>query len=178
MRATLDETSLEKGPTTPSKSPAKPTARKTSGSSRPGTPRRTATPRKAPPVPKVPTSYLPSRLGERASAPKDDNMEKLTSGLQRVKLTMPKPLQNMHDPAIGNGPSRPPPSLASPAFPSAHIGQPQGPMQALPVFTSTSPIPFATPDMQTPNQGPSRPPPTAPETPENQSSQDPRSFYP
>ena len=178
MTSTIDDNSADKAPATPSKSPAKPTARKTSGGSRPGTPRRTASPRKAPPVPKVPTSYLPSKLSEGTSAAKDDSMEKLTSGLQRVKLTMPKPLKNMHDPARGNGPSRPPPSLASPAFPPTQIGQPQGPMQDLPVFTSSSPIPFATPEMQTPNQGPSRLPPTAPETPENQSSQDPRSFYP
>lgn len=178
MTSTIDENSADKAPATPSKSPTKPTARKTSGGSRAGTPRRTASPRKAPPVPRVPTSYMPSKLSEGASAAQDDSMEKLTSGLQRVKLTMPNPLKNMHDPARGNGPSRPPPSLASPAYPPTQMGQPQGPMQDLPVFTSSSPIPFATPEMQTPNQGPSRPPPTAPETPENQSSQDPRSFYP
>jgi histone deacetylase HOS3 len=178
LASTIDQTTTEKGPATPSKSPAKPTARKTSGGSRPGTPKRTASPRKAPPVPKVPTAFLPSKLGEEVTPPKDDNMDKLTSGLQRVKLTMPKPLKNMPDPSRSNGSARPPPSLASPAFPPTQQGQPRGSLQDLPVFTSSSPIPFATPETHTPNQGGSRPPTTAPETPENPGSQDPRPFYP
>lgn len=178
LTSTIENKSSDKGPATPSKPPAKPTARRTSGGSRQGTPRRTASPRKAPPVPKVPTSFIPSKLGEGVSAPKDDSMEKLTSGLQRVKLTMPKPLQNRSDPSRGNGPSRPPQSLASPAFPPTQPAQPQGPMRGLPVFTSSSPIPFATPETQTPNQGAPRPLPAAPETPENQTTHDPRSSYP
>ncbi|KAJ5201693.1 uncharacterized protein N7498_006356 [Penicillium cinerascens] len=180
LASTIDDKTTENGPATPSKSPVKPTSRKTSGGSRPGTPRRTASPRKAPPVPKVPTAFMPSKLSGEVTAPKDDNMDKLTSGLQRVKLSMPKLLNNMPDPSRGNGPARPPPSFASPAFPPTQPqGHPRGPMQALPVFTSSSPIPFATPETQTPNQGQPRPPPTsAPETPQNPGSQDSRPFYP
>lgn len=63
-------------------------ARKTSGSSRAGTPRRSASPRKQPPVPKVPTVYLPSKLSDEASA---NDVENLSAGLRRIKLVVPTP---------------------------------------------------------------------------------------
>ncbi|OQD73594.1 hypothetical protein PENDEC_c014G06889 [Penicillium decumbens] len=175
----LEPNITEEGPAAPSKSPAKPTSRKTSGGSRPSTPRRTASPRKAPPVPKVPTAFLPSKLSDEMTTSKDDNMDSLTSGLERVKLSMPNPLKNMPDPPRRNKPAHSPPNLASPAFPPTQAQKPQGPLQDLPVFTSTGPIPFATPENQTPNQGENRPPQTsAPETPENPGSQDSRPYYP
>ncbi|KAJ5175390.1 uncharacterized protein N7482_001267 [Penicillium canariense] len=64
-------------------------ARKPSGS-RTGTPRRGASPRKAPPVPKVPTAYLPSKLSDEVMVPPND-VENLSAGLRRIKLVMPSP---------------------------------------------------------------------------------------
>jgi histone deacetylase HOS3 len=64
-------------------------ARKTSGGSRAGhTPRRSASPRKQPPVPKVPTVYLPSKRSDEAPA---NDVENLSAGFRRIKLVLPSP---------------------------------------------------------------------------------------
>lgn len=60
-----------------------------SNSSRPATPKRSASPRKAPPVPKVPNAFLPSKLSDQV--PPSDDVENLTSGLRKIKLVMPSP---------------------------------------------------------------------------------------
>ncbi|KAJ5580056.1 uncharacterized protein N7459_006041 [Penicillium hispanicum] len=64
-------------------------SRKTSGS-RPGTPKRSASPRKQPPVPKVPTAFLPSKLADEVTQPSSE-VENLSVGIQRLKLKMPSP---------------------------------------------------------------------------------------
>lgn len=67
-------------------------ARKTSGGSRAGTPRRSASPRKAPPIPKVPTVYLPSKLSDEVTPTESANdVENLSAGLRRIKLVVPSP---------------------------------------------------------------------------------------
>ena len=69
-------------------------ARKTSGS-RQGTPKRSASPRKAPPVPKVPPTFLPSKLSDEVPRLQDpsaqDDVENVSSGLRKIKLVMPSP---------------------------------------------------------------------------------------
>lgn len=55
--------------------------------SRSGTPKRSTSPRKAPPVPKVPNAFLPSKPSDPVS-PSDD-VENLASGLRKIKLVMP-----------------------------------------------------------------------------------------
>lgn len=60
-----------------------------SNSTRPATPKRSTSPRKAPPVPKVPTAFLPSKLSDEV--PPSDDVENLTSGLRKIKLVMPSP---------------------------------------------------------------------------------------
>ncbi|KAJ5929629.1 hypothetical protein N7454_006579 [Penicillium verhagenii] len=58
--------------------------------SRPATPKRQATPRKAPPVPKVPTTFLPSKLSDQVKISGDEAVEELTAGLDKIKLVLPE----------------------------------------------------------------------------------------
>lgn len=139
------------GPTeqkTATTAPAKSaTPRKTSGS-RPGTPRRSASPRKAPPVPKVPPAFLSSKLADEATVPAEqkedtvDKVEQLSTGLRRIKLVMPKPPQDA-DPAQPQPNNISPPNSAPATNDIKH---------ELPVFTSNTPIPFATPPQEHQNQ--------------------------
>ncbi|KAL3460526.1 histone deacetylase domain-containing protein [Aspergillus heterothallicus] len=69
--------------------------------SRPGTPRRTASPRKAPPVPRVPSAFLPTTApGEQQSASDSsrvpDDMDSLTANVGKlsIKLKVPSPEEN------------------------------------------------------------------------------------
>lgn len=73
----------------PARPASAPGTRKASGS-RSGTPRRTVSPRKAPPVPKVPTAFLPSKLADH-SAPPPDEVDDLAASVQKIKLVMPSP---------------------------------------------------------------------------------------
>lgn len=158
---------------------AKSTQRKTSGS-RPGTPRRSASPRKAPPVPKVPHAFLPSKLGDEVTLPTepnngdDDKMEQISSGLRRIKLVMPKTYQDS-EPSQQPQPQTNNSSLSTPAPPAIK--------HELPVFTPNTPIPFATPPQERQGQNPpedqpeNRPPPSTQES-QNPGSQDIRPHYP
>ncbi|EPS30803.1 hypothetical protein PDE_05755 [Penicillium oxalicum 114-2] len=69
--------------------------RKTTGGTRgANTSKRTASPRKPPPVPKVPSAYRPSKLADRnqpGSTGAADDLENLSAGLRRIKLVVPSP---------------------------------------------------------------------------------------
>ncbi|KAJ5659189.1 hypothetical protein N7507_005640 [Penicillium longicatenatum] len=62
-------------------------SRKTS----PDTPRKSSATSKPPPVPKVPTTFKPSKLSEKVARPEDNDVENLSTGLQKIKLVMPSP---------------------------------------------------------------------------------------
>ncbi|CEL02393.1 hypothetical protein ASPCAL03563 [Aspergillus calidoustus] len=75
-------------------------ARKTN-MSRPGTPKRTASPRKAPPVPRVPSAFLPMTLPTEQQPASDssrvqDDMDSLTANVGKlsIKLKVPSPEEN------------------------------------------------------------------------------------
>ncbi|KAJ6015674.1 hypothetical protein N7540_010265 [Penicillium herquei] len=65
-------------------------AKKTS-TSRPATPKRSASPRKPPPVPKVPSPFLSRTKSSDGVIRPQDDMENLSSGLRKIKLRMPSP---------------------------------------------------------------------------------------
>lgn len=105
--------------------------------SRPGTPKRSASPRKAPPVPKVPTAFLPSKPADEGTPPNGE-VERLSAGVRKIKLVMPSAEeQAARERAAAQTKNR------------------------LPVFTSSSPIPFAGPQNPA-QQSAEHPPPATP----------------
>lgn len=147
-------------------SPAKTATPRTTSGSRTGTPRRSASPRKAPPVPKVPSAFLPSKLADEIPADHDeakvDNVEQLSTGLRRIKLVMPKSYDE---------------SQSTPQ--QQHLNDFSIPLPAqpeikneLPVFTPTTPIPFATPPQEHQHQHPN------PQSTENHEENKPPTDFP
>lgn len=164
----------QKTTATPAKSS---TLRKTSGS-RPGTPKRSTSPRKAPPVPRVPPAFLPSKLADEVTLPTEnvneteDKMEKLSTGLRRIKLVMPK-----INPETEPFPQPQADTLSLPTPAKTEI------KHELPVFTSNTPIPFATPPQEHQGQTPAedqlenQPRPSSTNGNRNPGSQDNRPFF-
>ncbi|KAF7718626.1 Uncharacterized protein PECH_005269 [Penicillium ucsense] len=69
-------------------------ARKANGGPRgANTPKRMASPKKAPPVPKLPANYQPSKLAGQPlpAVSQDHHDENLSAGVQRIKLVVPSP---------------------------------------------------------------------------------------
>lgn len=70
---------------------SRPTSTNNSRKTSPDTPRKSSATRKAPPVPKVPNTFLPSKLSDQVARPEDDDLENLSNGFQKIKLVMPSP---------------------------------------------------------------------------------------
>lgn len=70
---------------------SRPTSASSSRKSSPDTPRKSSASRKAPPVPKVPTTFLPSKLSDQVTRHEDDDVDHLSNGFQKIKLVMPSP---------------------------------------------------------------------------------------
>ena len=70
---------------------SRPTSASGSRKSSPDTPKKSSAMRRAPPVPKVPTTFLPSKLSDQVARPEDDDVENLSTGLRKIKLVMPSP---------------------------------------------------------------------------------------